>query len=168
MLDRWAFGMSKIDGPGGGSINASAAPSGPGSLTSPPAGARESSVDGKTQLHAVEMDRASERIAQLLRDPGFGEKKALHNAHNGPGPSLLSQQAPHDPDYTGPPRIPQEGADGVPSEGGGAVDANTTAAGPMALDLQSAGGLEALERITVKIADLGNGERLFSRVSVPA
>jgi len=163
MLDRWAFGMSKIDGTGGGgSISASAAASGPGSLTSPPSGAaRESSVDGKTQLHAVEMDRASERIAQLLREPGFSEKKALHNAHKAPGPSLLSQQAPHDP---GAPRIPQEGADEVSVEGGSAVDATNTVAGSMALDPQSAGGLEAIERITVKIADLGNGERLFLRV----
>jgi hypothetical protein len=38
----------------------------------------------------------------------------------------------------------------------------------MALDSLSGGGLEALERITVKIADLGDGERLFSRLSVPA
>lgn len=160
MLDRWAFGMSKIDGAGGtaggGSTGASAAASGPGSLTSPPNGARESSVDGKTQLHAVEMDRASERIAQLLREPGFGEKKTLHNAHKAPGPSLLSQQAPHDPGYIGAPRIPQEGVDEVSSEGGGAADATNSLAGPMALDPQSAGGLEAVERITVKIADLGN------------
>jgi hypothetical protein len=35
----------------------------------------------------------------------------------------------------------------------------------MALDPQS-GGLEAVDRITVKIADLGNGERSFS-VIVP-
>ena len=141
--------MSKIDG-----VAASAAASGPGSLTSPPSGARESSVDGKTQLHAVEMDRASERIAQLLREPGFGEKNTLMN--KAPGPSLLTQQAPHDPAYNGAPRIPQEG------EEGGAVDeATTTAAESMALDSQSAGGLEAVDRITVKIADLGNGERLF-------
>ena len=153
MLDRWAFGMSKIDGP-----STSAAASGPESLTSPPSGARESSVDGKTQLHAVEMDRASERIAQLLREPGFGEKNNLPNAHKPPGPSLLTQQAPHDPAYNGAPRIPQEG------EQGGVVDeASTTAAESMALDPQSAGGLEAVERITVKIADLGNGERLFPR-----
>lgn len=152
MLDRWAFGMSKIDGIG--ATAGSAAQSGPGSLTSPPSGARESSVDGKSQLHAVEMDRASERIAQLLREPGFGEKKSVPNSHNAPGISLLSQQAPHDPPYNGAPRIPEEGEDG------GAV----TAAESMALDPQSAGGLEAVERITVKIADLGNGERLLSRV----
>ena len=168
MLDRWAFGMSKIDGIGatvGGSVSASAAPSGPGSLTSPPSGARESSVDGKTQLHAVEMDRASERIAQLLREPGFGEKKTLHNAHKVvAGPSLLTQQAPHDPNHNGAPRISEDGTE-VDSEGSGVVEANATAADSMALDPQSAGGLEAVERITVKIADLGNGERLLARVS---
>jgi serine/threonine-protein kinase SRPK3 len=156
MLDRWAFGMSKIDGTG--ATSGSAAASGPGSLTSPPAGARESSVDGKTELHAVEMDRASERIAQLLREPGFGEKKTLPNAHKPPGPSLLTQQAPHDPAHNGAPRIPQEG-----EEGGAVVEAIAAAAESMALDPQSAGGLEAVERITVKIADLGNGERLFPR-----
>jgi serine/threonine-protein kinase SRPK3 len=149
MLDRWAFGMSKIDGTG--ATSGSAAASGPGSLTSPPAGARESSVDGKTELHAVEMDRASERIAQLLREPGFGEKKTLPNAHKPPGPSLLTQQAPHDPAHNGAPRIPQEG-----EEGGAVVEAIAAAAESMALDPQSAGGLEAVERITVKIADLGN------------
>jgi len=157
MLDRWAFGMSKIDGStgtgGAPSISVSAAASRPASLTSPPCFDRESSVDGKTQCHAVEMDRASERIAQLLREPGF-EKKSLPNAHKAPGPSLLSQQAPHDP---GAPRIPPEGPD---EDAGGAVDGTTTDPGPMALDPQSAGGLEAVERITVKIADLGNGERL--------
>jgi hypothetical protein len=157
MLGRWEFGMSKIDGTGA-TGGASAAASGAGSLTSPPSGARESSVDGKSQLHAVEMDRASERIAQLLRDPDFGEKKNLRNAHNAAGPSLLTQQAPHDPAYNGGPRISPGG-----TEEGGSVETTTTAAESMSLDPQSAGGLEAVERITVKIADLGNGERLFSR-----
>ncbi|KAH9986830.1 kinase-like domain-containing protein [Russula compacta] len=142
MLDRWAFGMSKIDG------GASAAPSGPGSLTSPPAAPRESSADDK--VHAVEMDQASERIAQLLREPGFDESKALPNTHNPSGPSLLSQQAPPHARATSVPQLPAEGSDdglaSPPSSGAGSS---------MALDPQS-GGLEALERITVKIADLGN------------
>ncbi|KAF8256547.1 kinase-like domain-containing protein [Lactarius quietus] len=109
MLDRWAFGMSKIDGTGATASSASVAASGPGSLTSPPSGAR---------------------------------------------PSLLTQQAPHDPAHNGAPRIPEEGGDGEVD--GTTVDRATTAAESMALDPQSAGGLEAVERITVKIADLGN------------
>lgn len=145
MLDRWAFGMSKIDG------SASTAPSGPGPFTSPPGGAaRDSSVDAK-EVHAVEMDQASERIAQLLREPGFDESNSHPNAHKPPGPSLLSQQAPHGRP-TGTQRIPADGSDdgfSPPSSGAGSS---------MALDPQS-GGLEAVDRITVKIADLGNGER---------
>ena len=148
MLDRWGFGMSKIDG------GASAAPSGPGSLTSPPAAPRESSADDK--VHAVEMDQASERIAQLLREPGFDESKALPNTHNPSGPSLLSQQAPPNARATSVPQIPAEGSDdGLASPPSSGADSS------MALDPQS-GGLEALERITVKIADLGNGKRSSS------
>ncbi|KAI0261768.1 kinase-like domain-containing protein [Gloeopeniophorella convolvens] len=148
MLDRWAFGMSKIDG--GISANASAAPSGPGSLTSPPAAARESSADGRTH-YAVEMDQASERIAQLLREPGFGEKTAP-SAPKQAGPSLLSQQAPlHGQDA---PHTPAEGSDDASADSGAASSSGASAAA-MALD-QQPGGLEALERITVKIADLGN------------
>ncbi|KAH9992815.1 kinase-like domain-containing protein [Russula vinacea] len=126
---------------------ASAAPSGPGSFTSPPGGAgRDSSVDAK-EVHAVEMDQASERIAQLLREPGFDESNST--AHKPSGPSLLSQQAPPHGRPTGAPRIPADGSeDGFspPSSGAGSS---------MALDPQS-GGLEAVDRITVKIADLGN------------
>ncbi len=146
MLDRWAFGMSKIEG------GASAAPSGPGSFTSPPGGAaRDSSVDPK-QVHAVEMDQASERIAQLLREPGLDETNSLQTTHKPQGPSLLSQQAPPHGRHTGAQRIPADGSDdgfSPPSSGAGSS---------MALDQQS-GGLEAMTRITVKIADLGNGER---------
>jgi serine/threonine-protein kinase SRPK3 len=138
MLDRWAFGMSKIDGV------TSSGPSGPTSLTSPPSGVRESSVDDK--VHAVEMDQASERIAQLLREPGFDE-----NSHKPSGPSLLSQQAPNHGRSGNAQRIPANGSDD-------SVSPSSSGAGSsMALDSQS--GLEALDRITVKIADLGNGER---------
>lgn len=144
MLDRWAFGMSKIDGA------TSSGPSGPASLTSPPSGVRESSVDDK--VHAVEMDQASERIAQLLREPGFDENSSLPDSHKPSGPSLLSQQAPNHGRSSSAQRIPANGSDdsvSPPSSGAGSS---------MALDPQS-GGLEAVDRITVKIADLGNGER---------
>ena len=146
MLDRWAFGMSKIDG------GASTAPSGPGSLTSPPGGpARDSSVDAK-QVHAVEMDQASERIALLLREPGFDESNSHEAANKSSGPSLLSQQAPPHGRPIGTQRIPADGSDD------GFSPSSSGAGSSMALDPQS-GGLEALDRITVKIADLGNGER---------
>ena len=146
MLDRWAFGMSKIDG------STSAAPSGPGSLTSPPGGnPRDSSVDAR-QVHAVEMDQASERIAQLLREPGFDETNSHQTANKPSGPSLLSQQAPPHGRPIGAQRLPADGSDD------GFSPSSSGAGSSMALDPQS-GGLEALDRITVKIADLGNGER---------
>jgi serine/threonine-protein kinase SRPK3 len=158
MLDRWAFGMSKIDG--GASASASAAASGPGSLTSPPTGQiRESSADVK--IHAIEMDQASERIAQLLREPGFGEKNTLSSGQKPPGPSLLSQQAPPLAHPTSAPPMPTDGSDETSLEFSTAPSSSGTGSS-MALDPQSA-GLEAVDRITVKIADLGNGEALISR-----
>jgi len=153
MLDRWAFGMSKIDG------GASAGASGPGSLASPPGGVRESSAGADDKVHAVEMDQASERIAQLLRDPSFDENSSLPSGHKPSGPSLLSQQAPNHGRVASAQRTTANGSDdgtSPPSSGAGSS---------MALDPQS-GGLEAVDRITVKIADLGNGERSFS-VIVP-
>ncbi|KAI9453429.1 kinase-like protein [Russula earlei] len=141
MLDRWGFGMSKIEG------GTSAAASGPGSFTSPPSGVRDSSADAK--VHAVEMDQASERIAQLLREPSFDDSKALPTGHKPSGPSLLSQQAPPHGRPTNAQRIPADGSDdghSPPSSGAGSS---------MALDSQS-GGPESMDRITVKIADLGN------------
>jgi serine/threonine-protein kinase SRPK3 len=150
MLDRLGFGMSKIDGGG------STAPSGPGSFTSPPDGAaRDSSVDAK-QVHAVEMDQASERIAQLLREPSFDESNSHQTANMPFGPSLLSQQAPPHGRPIGAQRMPADGSDD------GFSPSSSGAGSSMALDPQS-GGLEALDRITVKIADLGNGERLSHR-----
>ncbi|KAH9958529.1 kinase-like domain-containing protein [Lactifluus volemus] len=151
MLDRWAFGMSKIDG--GASASASAAASGPGSLTSPPTGQiRESSADVK--IHAIEMDQASERIAQLLREPSFGEKDSLSSGQKPPGPSLLSQQAPSLGHPTSAPSVPTDGSDETSLEFSTAPSSSGTGSS-MALDPQSA-GLEAVDRITVKIADLGN------------
>ncbi|TFY82776.1 hypothetical protein EWM64_g1226 [Hericium alpestre] len=89
MLDKWAFGMSKIDG-GAPSTSKSA------SLVNTGAPA---SVDDATTAEektkrglSVEMEQASERISQLLREPGF-EKTPAPPAKPS-GPSLLSQQAP--------------------------------------------------------------------------
>jgi hypothetical protein len=100
------------------------------------------------------MDQASERIAQLLREPGFDESNSnSHQTANMPsGPSLLSQQAPPHGRPIGAQRITADGSDD------GFSPSSSGAGSSMALDPQS-GGLEAVDRITVKIADLGNGER---------
>ncbi|KAI0255198.1 kinase-like domain-containing protein [Lactifluus subvellereus] len=151
MLDRWAFGMSRIDG------GASAAASGSGSLTSPPNGAiRESSADGK--IHAVEMDQASERIAQLLREPDFGEENSPSSGHKPAGPSLLSQQAPSHAHPTNVPPTPADGSDETSLEFSTAPSSSGTGSS-MALDPQSS-GLEAVDRITVK-------SRILAMVSAP-
>jgi serine/threonine-protein kinase SRPK3 len=98
------------------------------------------------------MDQASERIAQLLREPGFDESNSHQAADKPSGPSLLSQQAPLHGRPIGAQRKPADGSDD------GFSPSSSGAGSSMALDPHS-GGLEALDRITVKIADLGNGER---------
>ncbi|KAI0313110.1 kinase-like domain-containing protein [Amylostereum chailletii] len=118
MLDKWAFGMSKI---------ADAAGEG---------GALE-----------TEMDQASERISQLMRDPSF-DKKNGGEAHRA-GPSLLSQQAPRSPDP--PPETKRKGGSGSPSKG-----RSTATAGAAGTGTDDGPPVDLTERITVKIADLGN------------
>ncbi|KAI0060910.1 kinase-like protein [Artomyces pyxidatus] len=134
MLDKWAFGMSKIDGGAGTADNSK-----PGSL-----GAQGSEDEKPRRGLSQEMDQASERISKLLRDPGFGEKTAP-NGHKVAGPSLLTQSAPsHDAE---PPPISPKG------KGVERADEPPTSGSSMSLD--QASGFE-MERITVKIADLGN------------
>ena len=137
MLDKWAFGMSKIDN------------SKPSSLTA-------DEPEKRPRGLSAEMDSASERISQLLRDPGFGEKSSSANPKPS-GPSLLSQQAPRHPQDHPP--IPEKGkaAESPPAD---APSLSTSAMSLEAGTSVSPGTLEGVERITVKIADLGNGEYL--------
>ncbi|THH13710.1 hypothetical protein EW146_g6550, partial [Bondarzewia mesenterica] len=134
MLDKWAFGMSKID-------------------SSKPSSANADESDKRPRGLSAEMDQASERISQLLREPGFGEKTSA-TASQPSGPSLLSQQAPRNPPDQPPIYTKGKAAESPPT------DAPPMSTSAMSLDQAgtqlSPGTLEGMERITVKIADLGN------------
>lgn len=157
-LDRWAFGMSKIEGEA----------SKPGSLGS--AGAKDGAFDGKKKAAAAgkddagprsdSMEQAAERISNVkLEGSPFGEKQAPGKGKPS-GPSLLSQQAP----VNKPPPPPQAEPAHPPPYTEGALDGKAAAAnGPAAPISSSAMSvdqqlplLDGTEKITVKIADLGN------------
>ena len=137
MLDKWAFKMSKIDGE----------ESKPASFVDKESGKlkRADSTDLVADVSNV----------TLLEQNGIGEKAT--NMLVAPGPSLLSQQAPSPvmSSSTRPVPVPQ-----APQEPG--VDAHASGS-YMSVDRQSttetstSSFLEGNERITVKIADLGNG-----------
>ncbi|KIM52422.1 hypothetical protein SCLCIDRAFT_141158 [Scleroderma citrinum Foug A] len=157
MLDKLAFGMSKIDGE---------ATSKPGSYGS---GSKDgSSGSGAASLGLLKRtdstDIATERISNVSLDPGFSKMATPHPAHP-PGPSLLTQMAP------------PAGASALSST---TVQSQTPIPKPASLvDLSStdpklstsmmsinsakqsmastvSSVFEGTERITVKIADLGN------------
>lgn len=132
MLDKWAFGMSKID-----------ADKTPG-------------PDANRGISA-EAEEAARTLGKVTLDSTSSPKKPP------PGPSLLSQQAAQareqeteanaDPDGTSP--MPTSPAPEVRSALGIAVE-ETLVARAEILEAARSGLPEGMERITVKIADLGN------------
>lgn len=159
-LDRWAFGMSKIDGeaskPGShGStieIKKRGAAGGSGSKDDTAPAPREDS-----------MEQAAERISNVkLEGSPFGEKQQP-NKPKASGPSLLSQQAASQkqpaPDAASaasgsanPPPYTAGSSDPPPSDGPAAPISSSAMSVDAQLPL-----LDGTEKITVKIADLGNG-----------
>jgi hypothetical protein len=153
MLDKWAFGMSKIDGEGRESGSGSPMAVNDVSKT----------VVDKEKEGEGALVQAAEGIS--ISSTPFGQKSNV--LPPGAGPSLLSQQAPRyrsDSDHGGD----HGGA-------GGEVDYFTVPTAPavvkadgererMAVDVDgdvdgdALGTQASTERITVKIADLGNGE----------
>ncbi|KZT03391.1 kinase-like protein [Laetiporus sulphureus 93-53] len=147
-LDRWAFGMSKIENDGAVS-RAESTGSDDG------AGAKGKRADSTEQ--------AAERMSGVTLDASpFGEKTRPEKAKLAAGPSLLSQQAPghgvapqpvsgpsnahpppSPPPYTSKPGSFQEGA-------------SIPAPGTSAMSVDALPAMEGMEKITVKIADLGN------------
>ena len=109
------------------------------------------------------MDKAAERISNVkLETSPFGEKLQPGKAKS--GPSLLSQQAPGQTSSSsskrGQPRPPPSPSNPPPYD----EDEQPASAGPMPPASSSAMSvdpnmpiLDGLEKITVKIADLGNG-----------
>ncbi|KZT18547.1 kinase-like protein [Neolentinus lepideus HHB14362 ss-1] len=146
VLDKWSFGMSKIDD----------------DATSKPA----SVGSGKgVEKREDSTEQAAEKMSGVTLDSvGFGEKKAPSSV-NKAGPSLLTQQAPlvgASPEAEG-----ESSRSGERTEEGGRERSQTipdmslsssalSAESMPSLDTTMSSVYEAAERITVKIADLGN------------
>ncbi|KAH8114263.1 kinase-like protein [Phellopilus nigrolimitatus] len=149
MLDRWQFGMTKLDGPDAGSA--------PDQKDRDRDGARGNSEGkGKGREGASDSGRAdsADTAAEAI-----GAVSLNAPVKPGPGPSLLTQQAPREAARAPAPAETSTDASSVPlSSSAMSVDAYQST-----LDSSSesqASGLQDLmnvtERITVKIADLGN------------
>ncbi|KAF8179626.1 CMGC/SRPK protein kinase [Pholiota molesta] len=144
MLDRWAFGMSKIDGEDAGKAGKE----------------KEKGDEGITMRRAKEADLAAEVGAVSLDTrAGYVGRAApsTTTAAAAAGPSLLSQLAP-----------PHAGSKPVPVPSGSRTAADgalEVASSVMSIDRASSSGSSEMDRgqppdiqekITVKIADLGN------------
>lgn len=148
-LDRWAFGMSKIDGE---------AASKPGSFDAVPEMKKRargsSSKDDSGGPRSDSMEQAAERISNVkLEGSPFGEKLTPGKT-KAAGPSLLSQQAQEhvgrsQPGAANPPPYSEGSSDAPP------LDAPISSSA-MSVDAQLP-LLDGTEKITVKISDLGNG-----------
>ncbi|KAI1787723.1 kinase-like protein [Ganoderma leucocontextum] len=159
-LDRWAFGMSRIEDAGG--------PSGPGSVGSSskvkaPSDEAAAAAPGEMANNDKRADSAedtAERIQNVTLDSSpFGEKTRPEAASSKrAGPSLLSQQAP----ATGSaPTQAQPKTSAPPPPYSSSTDESMSVVDPplstSAMSVDGAGPVyEGPEKITVKIADLGN------------
>ena len=171
MLDKWAFAMSKIDGKGR-AVSATESP-GDGS-TEGSGGGGSDSREGKSK----EVEEAEEQIGNMsLNANKFDKDRKLH-PRNPPGPSLLTQMAPssshsHSPSGAAGATMTTESTLSTFSEGPSLpTPATTTSDIPLSMSVDSVTGQSLAdttassssgpfegynERITVKIADLGNG-----------
>lgn len=153
-LDRWAFGMSKIEDSGGAS--------GPGSVSSS-VKVKEHVDDSRDSTGSSKGKRpdsaeaAAERMSGVTLDSSpFGEK-TRPEAGKGKqtGPSLLSQQAPGSAALSQPPVQPPP----YSSTSDDPMGASETPLSTSAMSVDGLGSVyEGPEKITVKIADLGNGK----------
>ncbi|KDR71391.1 hypothetical protein GALMADRAFT_144070 [Galerina marginata CBS 339.88] len=134
MLDKWAFGMSKIEGDEGNNAGKPST-SAEKALTMTTKSQRGQSSDLAAEVSQVSLDTRSGYV-------GRGPAPAAPS-----GPSLLSQLAPTKP-------VPVPGKSGESRSGG------VASSSVMSIDRESdesSGMLDAVsEKITVKIADLGN------------
>ena len=166
MLDKWAFAMSKIDGKG----RAASAAESPGDGSIEGNGSGGGSREGKFR----EVDEAEEKIGNLsLNSNKFDKNKKLHPT-NPPGPSLLTQMAPNSSRSHSPARPSESTLSTFSTEAPSlSTPATTTVSDiPLSMSVGSVTGQSLAdsgssgvndgynERITVKIADLGNGTSL--------
>ncbi|KAF8839081.1 kinase-like protein [Paxillus ammoniavirescens] len=164
MFDKLAFAMSKIDGeatskPGsyGSGSMAKEGSSGSGAATG------LGITDGNAK-RADSMEVTAERISSVSLDAGFNKMTTPHPSHP-PGPSLLTQMAPAQPATSSPPSQPQgRPAPKVSSSGDSASADPKISTSMMSVEstqrslaeTSTSSMVESMEKITVKIADLGN------------
>lgn len=158
MFDKWAFGMSKIDKPSSSSLLGSESETGVKSDDSAgPASA--SSSRGPPLEREKTAEAIGQGVEQMTTTESFGSKTAGHHAQQ-KGPSLLSQQAPiykaeAEPNSTCSNQTTDGAAENVVD--GNSYHAPAPAAGdPTTLPPPPPYDPSSLEKITVKIADLGN------------
>ncbi|KAG9318085.1 kinase-like protein [Chiua virens] len=163
MIDKLAFGMSKIDGEG-----TSKPGSGSGSLTkrdnsvSVPSASLDISEQSSNSPRGNSSEVTGDRTSSHL-DPGFDKMTSPHPA-NPPGPSLLSQMAPNHPTTPSPntqtPCTTKPAGSGDPISSdpkpSTSVLSGESPQTSFADTSTTSSVLEGMEKITVKIADLGN------------
>ncbi|KAG6330115.1 hypothetical protein ID866_8974 [Astraeus odoratus] len=164
MFDKLAFGMSKIaageatskPGSYGSSYVPKDGSSGSGAASS------VSALDASSK-RADSTDIATERISHVSLDAGFSKMTTPHPAHP-PGPSLLTQMAPSAGKSAATPAVPpQASIPKLPSSGDVSSMDPKLSTSMMSIDSArqsmastASSVLEGTEKITVKIADLGN------------
>ncbi|KAI0365149.1 kinase-like protein [Pilatotrama ljubarskyi] len=160
-LDRWAFGMSKIDGgaSGPGSVN-SASKVKSGSEDASDSNGNNGGGEGSKEKRADSTEQAAERISNVTLDSSpFGEKTRPETGKGRPtGPSLLSQQAPSAA-ASGSQPAAGSSSQPVPAAPPPYDDPMNSGEPPLSTSAMSVDGMpvyEGPEKITVKIADLGN------------
>ena len=141
MLDKWAFGMSKIEGDDGKSGKASTS-------------VEKDALMMKRPVPPSQATDLAQEVSQVSLDTR-GSYIGRGPAQAAPGPSLLSQT---NPNASRPMPVPSKSADPLHQE--------LPPGSVMSIDRDSDEGSSSMyeamaEKITVKIADLGNGGLVF-------
>ncbi|KAI8974159.1 kinase-like domain-containing protein [Trametes punicea] len=154
-LDRWAFGMSKIEGGGSG-------PGSVGSASKVKAGSDDGAASGEgssKEKRADSTEQAAERIGNVtLESSPFGEKtRPDAGKTRQTGPSLLSQQAPT---AGGSQPVASSSSQPAPAAPPPYDEPMNSPEPPLSTSAMSVDGMPHSvyepDKITVKIADLGN------------
>jgi serine/threonine-protein kinase SRPK3 len=160
-LDRWAFGMSAISDDKAPSPTKRDRPSPATPSASPTKAAKAAKAAAPAPLSADDAERAKHDVAEGI---GNVSLDARPGAPPTPGPSLLTQQAPREGrSHDAPPPPLASTAVTLPPSSSPDIPLSTSA---MSVDPpkgaaargsgSGSGSPPAVERITVKIADLGN------------
>lgn len=163
MLDKRAFGMTRIDGettskPGSFGSGSLTKESPFGSVPAPGLGIAEASSSSR---RADSTDVTADQFSNVaLVDPGFDKMTSPHPAQP-PGPSLLTQMAPSTSLHPQTPSTARPAGSGDPNSSDPKPSTSTLSGEspqPSFPDTSTSSSTpEGMEKITVKIADLGNG-----------